>query len=143
MTRSQQQTASVTAPILARLVQTAATVTPAAAAPASAVAVAATAGPGHKGGRHVRVWVDENGEEHEKDSSSAEPAGGPAMRRFGNRVSVLEQQNSGKGAVDAKSLQHHCSVALMVPGEVAKRQCVPPAVIDSALGISIIGEAGK
>ena len=74
----------------------------------------------------------------EPDSSS----GRYWYARFVNRVSVAEQKKSGKGAVDAESLQHHYYVALMVPGGEAKRQCVLPAVLYSGPSISIIGEAG-
>ena len=90
----------------------------------------------------MHVWLDDDKEQHEEDSSPAAPVKGTGTLRFVYRVSQAEQRNSGKGAVDAESLQHHCSVALMVPGGEAKGQCVLPVVLDSGPGISIIGEAG-
>ena len=88
-----------------RLVQTAVAVPPAA-VPTSAVAADAAdaaAGTGRKRGRHVRVWLGEDEEQHEEDSSPAVPAEGTGTLRFVNRVSVAEPRNSGKGAVDAES----------------------------------------
>lgn len=80
--------------------------------------------------------------QHEEISSPTVLTGGTGTLRFVDRVSVAEQRNTGNNAVDAGSLQNHCLMALIGPSGETKRQCVLQAVLDSGLGISIIGEAG-
>ena len=90
----------------------------------------------------MRVWLDEDEEQHEEDSSLAVPAEGTGTLLFVNRVRVAEERNTGKGVFDTEPLQHHCYVALMARGRGAKGQWVLPAVLDRESGISIIGEVG-
>lgn len=66
-------------------------------------------------------------------------AGVEGMLCFVNCMSVAEQINSGKGAVDAEPMKSHCSVSVMMPGG-AKKPCMLPAVLLNGSGMSMVGE---
>lgn len=69
--------------------------------------------------------------QHQEEQSVTTPAavGEGTLRSF-ICVSVAEQINGGKNALDVEPLKYHCSVLVMVPKKAAKGQCVRLAVLD-------------
>lgn len=85
-------------------------------------------------GRYLTVWLPDE----EEEPIPAPTAGGEGSIHFVNRVSVPEQMNSGKSAIDIEALRYPCSVSMIVPRGAAKELGVLAAVLESGSGLSII-----